>query len=282
VYALLIAGKFVFAAGAGKAVSVYDIDSGELQPLTLRLPYSVYAMHWIPQTDTLLIGNSGGGIHVVNMAERVEKRLLQFHRSGVYDLVPAGPLLLSGGGEGRLSLIQTADFELIKVLSISSAKLRRICFLPMLSVVAVGDSEGTITLVGLPDGEIVERFPANVGGVYSLCLHPNGQVLMSGGKDGFIRCWDISANFKEVLALPLHKGTIYDIRYNNGRFATVGRDKIVKIWSEDLSPIARLEARDGGHSHSVNRCLWVGENRLLSAGDDRRLLCWNLSEVSNS
>jgi len=51
--------------------------------------------------------------------------------------------------------------------------------------------------------------------------------------------------------------------------ASAGRDKAVKLWDgRNLDPMWRHESRSGGHTHSVNAVLWLGE-LLLSAGDDR-------------
>jgi WD40 repeat protein len=272
VYALLQTPDYVFAAGAGKAVSIYDKLGGTLLPLTIRLPHSVYSLGFSEGDNRLLVGNSAGGIHVVNLSTRSEERLLQFHRAGIYDLCKAGNRWASAGGDGRLCLIDATHLELVGIVSVSKNKLRRLLYLPHLEAVAVAGSGGGIYLVSSTNGKVLSYFEGHHGGVYSLCLHPNGTLLMSGGKDGYVRFWDMHSDFKEIMALPIHKGSVYDISVFGERIATAGRDKALKIWTPDFKLIAKIEPRNGGHTHSVNRCLWLDASRLLSAGDDRKVI----------
>lgn len=272
VYALARSVDFVFAGGAGKAVSVYDIPTGQLLPLTIRLPHSIYCFYFDEVTNTLRIGTSSGAIHVVDLQHKCELRCIQWHKNGVYDLCSADNFIASGGGDGRLCLFDKSQMEPLLLISASTGKVRRLLHLPMLQAIAVADHLGCIKFFSLPDLKEIFSISVHLGGVYSLCLHPNRRVLISGGKDGQLRFFDLESNFKEVLSLPVHKGSVYDISYGEGRFATAGRDKVLKIWDSEFNPVARFDARQGAHTHSVNRCIWIGKDRLVSVGDDRKVM----------
>ena len=56
-------------------------------------------------------------------------------------------------------------------------------------------------------------------------------------------------------------------------------DKTIKVWdAKTLKIIKRLEKRDGGHSHVVNRLAKLGKNKFLSVGDDRQIIVWEIKE----
>ena len=46
----------------------------------------VYALKFIPQQNHLLIGQSSGGVHVINLVTNKEERLLQYHNSPVFHI----------------------------------------------------------------------------------------------------------------------------------------------------------------------------------------------------
>jgi WD40 repeat protein len=55
-------------------------------------------------------------------------------------------------------------------------------------------------------------------------------------------------------------------------------DKSIKVWNtEDMKLLKVIDrARHGGHGTSVNKILWLSEHRLVSAGDDRNIIIWDI------
>ena len=65
----------------------------------------------------------------------------------------------------------------------------------------------------------------------------------------------------------------------NGRYlATASRDKTVKLWDAETFELLKVieVVRDSGHINSVNTLLWINDDLLLTAGDDRRVLGWTV------
>jgi WD40 repeat protein len=63
-------------------------------------------------------------------------------------------------------------------------------------------------------------------------------------------------------------------------FATGSRDKTIKLWNpDDYSFLMRIEKEiHAGHINSVNKIYWSSfNNYLVSAGDDRRIIIWEIN-----
>ena len=86
-------------------------------------------------------------------------------------------------------------------------------------------------------------------------------------------------------SIAAHDGAIYDIAYspNSDLFATASRDKTVKIWDAktfQLLEVLNKEDYDG-HQYSVNKLIWsTYNNYLISAGDDRTIIVWEINQLS--
>jgi WD40 repeat protein len=120
----------------------------------------------------------------------------------------------------------------------------------------------------------VHTILAHNEGATAVAWHPTKPVLISGGKDAFIRCHSIVNGYKEVLAFAAHLSAIYDVVYHEPTdcFVSCSRDKTIKWWSpSNFDPIRKVSVAEGGHKHSVNRLLSVGAS-LVSASDDRQVL----------
>ena len=62
------------------------------------------------------------------------------------------------------------------------------------STVFVGCADGSIRVYGVADGAFAELHRVNsvhAGGVSSLSLNSRGDVLASGGEDGYVRVWTV-------------------------------------------------------------------------------------------
>jgi WD40 repeat protein len=99
-------------------------------------------------------------------------------------------------------------------------------------------------------------------------------VLLTGGKDGMVRCWNTNTNYEQVLQLAAHQSTIYDIVYHHeaNQFVSCSRDKTIKWWDANtFDALRKVDSSSGGHKFSVNRIIVQGR-LLISASDDRGVL----------
>jgi WD40 repeat protein len=266
----------VFSASGDKYVVEWDTTTGAQLPFAVRLEHPAYAVCYIPEHEVLCVGNSIGGIHVIDLREKKEIRYLLQHSNGIYDLAwdASRNQLLVAGGDGVLSAWSLPDFNLLIALPLITEKLRQIGFAPDHSTFVVACGDGRIRLmdpVFFNEQSFESMHPE---GATSAVFHPLKQAVLSGGKDAMLRVHALQGGH-ELLAIPAHNYAIYSIAFSPDGllFATASRDKSIKLWDAvTLDPVDKLDARNGGHSHAVNKLFWQDSGHLISCSDDRKIL----------
>lgn len=288
VYALLDHGaQGVFLSGSGDGTVVqWDLAMPDQGRLRIQVDQAVFALgHAGPRL--LLIGTESGDLHVADLQAGREVQLLRLHSKGIYRFCTLPDQRVAcAGGDGTLSIWKVIHekLELLRQIPLCEEKLRDLALSPDGQHLAVACADDRIRI--LDTTLFNERFTLQADrtaapvaesalGFTAVAYHPRKPVLLSGGKDGHLRTWWCTHDHAQLLALPAHKAAIYTLQFGGqGRLATASRDKTVKIWdAEDLSPTHRLDRACGGHTHSVNTCLWLG-TKLLTGSDDRRIMAW--------
>ncbi|MEP7167941.1 MAG: WD40 repeat domain-containing protein [Bacteroidota bacterium] len=286
VYALensLEENKF-FSGSGDHIVAEWDLTSSENGQLLAQIPEIIYSLKLIPQEKILLVGQSTGAIHVIDLVTRKEIRLLKYHTAGVFDLEysSAHQLLFSLGGEGTFSISKLDDLSLIKTIKLTDEKLRSIAIHPEQKEIAIGCGDGSICVFDLPSLELKKRWMAHKEkfSVNTVSFSPDGNYLLSGSRDAHLNIFDVKNNYKLMTSIPAHNYAIYSIVFSLDKkyFATASRDKTVKIWdAENFSLLMRLDKEKyEGHLNSVNKLLWKNDS-LISGGDDRSIFAWQIN-----
>jgi len=296
VYALEHFGDGLWVSGGGDGIvaswNLFSPDEGEVVTRTPGVIYSLLKMD-----ETLLVGSATGAIHVVNIRERKEERLLQYHNSGIFILhhIQYHHLILSLSGDGKLGVIDANSLALKNMLSLGTTKLRGASVHPNQNLLAIGSGDGSINTFSLPELNPLHHWQAHQPGfsVNAIRFSPDGKFLLSGSRDAHLHIFDVENEFKLFKSIPAHNYAIYSIEYSPDEklFATASRDKTIKIWdAETFEVLYRIDKeKNEGHLNSVNKLLWMhtansespdplqgSEQRLISASDDRKLMVWSI------
>lgn len=287
VYALensLDENKF-FSGSGDHIIAEWDLTSSENGQLLAQIPEIIYSLKLIPQEKILLIGQSAGGIHVIDLDTRKEIRLLQYHKSAVFDINFSNEhnLLFSVSGDGTFSASKLPDLSLIKTIKLADEKIRSIAVHPSQNEIAIGCGDGSICVFELPSLEQKKRWLAHQQkfSVNAVRYSPDGNLLLSGSRDAHLNIFDVKNNYALINSIPAHNYAIYSIIYSppgKNLFATASRDKTVKIWDADtMEVLTRLDKeKSGGHLNSVNTLLWKNDY-LISGSDDRSIIVWEVT-----
>lgn len=271
----------VLTGSGDNMVAEWDLRDPQVLPFAIRLETTVYALEHVGQ-NLLAIGQGRGGIHIIDLASKKEIRHLALHKKAVFDLhfLPHNNLLVSLSADGTFGVWDAESFELVRHIPLGDLKMRRASSSTDGKLLVTSGNDGRLRVFETEMFNEIHTFDAHDKSSNVSLFTDSGERLISGGWDGHLRLWGVKDNFKKLIELPAHNYAIYDITFSPDKtmFATASRDKTVKIWNtETLEPLARLDVKSGGHSHSVNALHWNKETGLLvSAGDDRRLIGWGV------
>ncbi|HNQ12383.1 MAG TPA: WD40 repeat domain-containing protein [Bacteroidia bacterium] len=278
-------GHFLSAAGDGNIVrwNIHDPSSGLL---ISKIESGVFCLKYIKDKNLLIAGSGKGNIHFLDLNKQSEIKNIQAHSSFVFALAVSDNQnsIFSVSADGHLFKIGLDDYTVVNSKKIASHKLRDICVLPDQNKIIVAEADGCISLIDTENLNVLDRFQAHESGfsVYTLCLSEQSGLLYSGARDAHINIY-AQNNFTIQDRIPAHNYAIYKLLFNpSGNYlASASRDKHVKIWDpSSMKVIERINhAQHQGHINSVNTLLWLDDENLLSAGDDRAILHWNLKTL---
>jgi len=238
----------------------WDIQTAQQNALAVKFEQPVFSTIYIEGENLLAAGTATGGIHIIDLNEKKEIHHLAVHSKGIYDFYyrKEDKQLIALGGDGVLTVWSVPSFELLRKIPLSSEKLRQMAVSKLrqmavskehgLMAIACGD--GTVRLLEPNFFSEIRSINAHKQGATSVAWHPFKPVLLSGGRDAMIQCWNINEQYQNVLSIPAHNYAIYSIAFDDSEeyMATCSRDKTIKIWdAHSLDNLQRIDS-------STNRC----------------------------
>jgi WD40 repeat protein len=288
VYALERSGREdrVFTGGGDRIVTEWDLSGQEPPRALVSVGAVVYSLCHIPDRNWLLIGTSGGNLHILDLVARRElHNIIVQHSAGIFDIryhEPTGNFF-SAAGDGTIAIGRLDAPSVVERRSLAPGhKVRSIDLHPGGEEVAFACGDGTIRIYSLKHFEERLRIKAHELSANVVAYESGGKYLLSGGRDAHLCAWNI-AEGGLIRKIPAHNYAIYSISFSPDQryFATASRDKTVKIWDADAIDFRLRIDREkhNGHKNSVNKVLWTRyRNRLVSTGDDRAVLVWEVEE----
>ena len=146
----------------------------------------------------------------------------------------AGSMLLCGGNEGTVDVIDVSKESVVRQLTGSTDSVISIARCPSLDMVAAGSYDHSIHIWRLSTGESVTRLVCHTGPVYSLLFHPiNPNILISGSNDKSIRMWSVSDSTCVWCVDEAHNSYIHNltISCDGNVLLSASEDKQIKKWS---------------------------------------------------
>jgi len=268
----------ILSASGDRFVVEWDIQMAQQNALAVKFEQPVFSSIYIEGENLLAAGTATGAIHIIDLNEKKEIHHLAVHSKGVYDFHyrKEDKQLIALGGDGLLTIWFVPSFKLLRKIPLSSEKLRQIAVSKEHGLIAIACGDGTLRLLEPNFFSEIRSINAHKQGATSVAWHPFKPVLLSGGRDAMIQCWNINEQYQNVLSIPAHNYAIYSIAFDDSEeyMATCSRDKTIKIWdAHSLDNLQRIDVKQGGHTHSVNKVLWL-DKTLASCGDDRKIILW--------
>ena len=275
-------GTFISGSGDGQVVE-WSIDEPDEGKLMAKVNTNIFSLLPLTGWKTLLIGQLQGGIHVIDLKDRSEKRLLTFHKRGVFDLklVNDGKIVLAAGGDGVLSVWSIENFDLVQSIKVSDRSLRSIAVNPQNSELAIGASDGCVYILDSNDFRVLYTISHHNNSVFTVIYCHDCKTLFAGSRDAFLSVWNVEEGYTLNKSVSAHMATVNQLELcPNGRLlASVSRDKSTKLWDVDNLELLKVISNEKmeAHINSVNCLLWLDDETLITGSDDRNVIAWKVS-----
>jgi WD40 repeat protein len=277
VYSLAFDNEFIYSASADKYVTRWDLVLGTQDMFAIKFSNSPYSICLFDSNSKLAVGLDNGNLHFFDLKERKELKFYVQHKTGIFSILenPTKQQLYTTDAEGNLAVWNTQDLQLQLILPFDCGKIRRMALNPEGSKLFLACQDGTVRVLETDFFNQLEDFFAHVDGASSIAVNPQNTLLFTGGKDAILRIWDLQT-FQQVKAIPAHNYVIYDIQFlSDEQLITVSRDKSIKIWDAITLTVAqKIEFKNGGHIHSVNKIQRIDSDTFVTCSDDKRVFVW--------
>lgn len=271
----------VYTASGDHFVARWNIESGLQDAFSIKAEKAVYALKLISSQTILAFGTNSGSIHVVDIEDKKEIRHFVQHKSAVFCIQENEfkNQVYSTDADGNLAVWKKDTWDLLLFIPLDCGKIRSIAVSSNGEQIYLACQDGNIRIFETNGFNEIANFFAHENGTNSLAIFPtNSNFLISGGKDGYLRVWNL-IDFSVQIEIPAHNFAVYQILFiNEGKtIVTSSRDKSIKIWNaRDCSFIQKIERKHYGHSHAVNDLWKKDENHFVSVSDDKRIILWQL------
>ena len=149
------------------------------------------------------------------------------------------------------------------------------------TLLALGETE-RIGLWNTRTKRLLKRFEGHVENVTSVAFSPNAQFVVSGGRDGTVRLWEVASG-REVRQLRgwlrHHTASVESVAFSpNGQFVVSGSgDKTVRLWEVSSGRAVRSL---GMHAASAKSIAYSADGKLVVSGsEDKTVRLWETQRV---
>ena len=195
------------------------------------------------------------------------------------DISPDRGLVALGGPSKVLRVYDTGTGDLVYEQKKHTDWVTSVAFSPDGVLLASGDRNGGLLVWEAETGREFHDLRGHTAMVNDLAWRPDSNVLASAAEDGTLRLWGMLQG-NPIKSVNAHPGGATSARFSkDGRIATTGRDRLVKLWDANgserrkLEPFGDLGTRvdfDPEGSIVIGGD-WTGEVRFWDAEDGKRL-----------
>lgn len=268
--------NFLYSGAGDRFLAKWNTITGLQEKFSIQFESAVYCIKRLKGTNYLAVGLHNGNIHIINLEENKEERLLKMSESSVFSIqyCKENKLLFATSGDSKLGIWHVPSFESYQMIQFSSGKIRSSILLD--NEIVIGCQSGEIRRINFKELKETARFQSHEDSVNCLIYWSSKNIIISGGKDARINFNNLDE--KEVeFSLTAHNFSVYDLLINRDELISASMDKSIKVWNlQDLSLNQKLVfPADSGHKRSVNTLQQdFKSNSFYSASDDGTIIRW--------
>ncbi len=239
------------------------------------------------RSGKLLLAGGGEGakngkvaLYDITTGRRVTELGDEFDAVLAADISSDQSLVALGGPSRVVKIFDVATGAAVKQIKKHTDWITALAYSPDAVLLATGDRAGNLHVWEATSGNAFYTLTGHKQSITELAYRGDSNVLASASEDGTIRLWDMytGKEIKEVKGA--HPGGVLSLQFtHDGRLISSGRDRRVRLWKPDGSPIGESEP----FKDIVLRCAfnedgtlaiggdWNGEVRVLNAADAKPL-----------
>lgn len=285
IFAMALSQKpgILFTGGNDKGVVEWSLKTNSFIKVMFPVATSIYSIHCPEGYPLMFTGLRSGEVLVFDFIKQQLLSPFRHHRKPVFDIksVNSKKELLIASEDGTVSIWSLDTLQLVHTIQVSADTVRCISISPDEKQVAFGCRDNQVKIYDLEDYTLLNTLQGHTMAVFSLQYSPQGDYLVSGSRDAQVKIWDTNS-FELIQNIPAHLFAVNYIAFHPTEpyFATASMDKSIKIWGSDDFKLYKVISREKGfttHNLSVNKCVWDGPNHLISTGDDKRVIIWDIT-----
>ncbi|WP_062295201.1 WD40 repeat domain-containing protein [Nostoc piscinale] len=269
-------GKQVVSAGIGDLLYFWS-PKGNLLFTRKTNQRSVYGVSFSPDGQTIASAGDDNTIRIWD-AKGKELRILRGHKDSVNNVSfsPDGQKIASASYD-KTAKLWSREGQQLKTFTGHKGRVLGVSFSPDGQKIATSSDDQTVKLWGI-DGKELRTLKGHTDRVWNVKFSPDGKTIASASADGTIKLWSLEGEL--IKTLHGHTAAVLDVSFSpdgKAMIASASSDKTIKLWRADGTLITTLM----GHQSEVNAVNFSPNGKFLaSAGKDKLVLLWNVSDLS--
>ncbi|MEI2579562.1 WD40 repeat domain-containing protein [Scytonema sp. PRP1] len=285
-------GKTLASSSSDSSVRLWDVQSGSCLQVLTEHKGCVWSVAYSPDGQQLASCSDDKTVRVWNLQGQC-LRVLKGHTQSVYAVHFASDqqTLASSSNDTTIRIWDMSNGNCLSVLQGHTSGVRCMRFSPDGQLLASGCRDGSIRLWSNylshdrhPKPHSINPSAKLLHGhadfVWDITFSPDGRLLVSGGRDGTLRLWNVQDG-QSIHVLEGHTHDVYGVAISadSQLLVSTGEDQTVRLWHlQSGRNLKTLRGYTGGvHSLSLS-----GDGQLLaSSGQNEMIQVWRLQLDGN-
>jgi ABC-type phosphate transport system substrate-binding protein/Tfp pilus assembly protein PilF len=185
-------GKTIAVGNTNGAIQRFDLEGNSVGQPIKELTQAVTSLAFSPDGQTIVAGGDKGAVQLFNLQGKPLGKSFKGVSAVATALAfsPNGKEIAIGGDNGTINFVNLQGQPIEKGITWINSPITALAFNPDGRVIAVSDATGTLRLLDT-NGKNIEP-PFSLGEpTGALAFSSTGQTIISAGKDGRLKAWNL-------------------------------------------------------------------------------------------